>query len=235
MSPTTPDLSDITCPCGSGKRFPTCHGVGSPLVPPPQLAGAVIARKLDLACGQNCRAGYEGVDRWSGAQHVVNLFRFPWPFADSSVAELNCSHFLEHVPMIETDARGEPVPFGEGVDLLFRMMDECYRILAPGGWMDIVVPNARHNRGYQDPTHRRFFVQETFYYFNKQFRDINKLDHYGVACDFGLNVNPIVDQALTLRHPEAATRMITHEWNRVLDWQARLQSLKTSAVLSRNP
>ncbi len=113
------------------------------------------------------------------------------------------------------------------------MMDECYRILVPGGWMDIVVPNARHNRGYQDPTHRRFFVQETFYYFNKEFRDINKLDHYGVTCDFGLNVNPIVDQALTLRHPEAATRMIQHEWNRVLDWQARLQSKKTSVVLSK--
>jgi predicted SAM-dependent methyltransferase len=230
---TTSTTDSVTCPCGSGKRFAICHGVGSPLVPPPQLAGGVVTRKLDLACGQNCRAGYEGVDRWPKAQHVVNLFRFPWPFADSSVAELNCSHFIEHIPMIEVDDMGEPVPFGEGIDLFLRFFDECYRILVPGGWMDVATPNARHNRAYQDPTHRRFIVQETFFYVNKEFRDINKLDHYGVRCDFGISVNPCVDQALTLRHPETAARMINHEWNRVLDWQARLLSKKTPATAGK--
>lgn len=192
----------------------------------PDLDPALVSRKLDLACGQNCRAGYEGVDRWPKAQHVVNLFRFPWPFATSSVAELHCSHFVEHIPMLEVDDMGEPVPFGEGVDLFFRFFDECYRILVPGGRLDVITPCARNDRAFQDPTHRRFIVAQTFLYLAKEFRDVNKLDHYGVECDFGVSVNPIVDQALTLKHSEVAARMMTHEWNRVMDWTATLVSKK---------
>jgi hypothetical protein len=112
------------------------------------------------------------------------------------------------------------------VDLLFRFFDEAYRILAPDGWMDVITPCARNNRAFQDPTHRRFIVAETFLYLARKFRDLNKLDHYGVTCDFGVDVNPVVDQALTLRHPEASSRMMQHEWNRVIDWQAKLQAKK---------
>lgn len=191
-----------------------------------ELGHDPVTRKLDLACGQNCRAGFEGVDRWSGAAHVVNLFRFPWPFADSSVAELHCSHFIEHIPMIEVDPAGTPVPFGEGVDLFFRFFDECHRILVPGGWMEVITPCARNDRAFQDPTHRRFIVAQTFLYLAKEFRVINKLDHYGGTCDFGITVNPIIDQTLMLKHPQVAERMMSHEWNRVQDWQARLQCKK---------
>jgi hypothetical protein len=217
------------CPCGSGRPLADCHGKGAPVIAPlpVQLAPDTVTRKLDLACGQSPREGFEGVDRWEGAQHRVNLFKFPWPFGDSSVAELHCSHFIEHIPMIEVYPEdGTPVHYGEGVDLFLRFFDECFRILVPGGWMEVTCPCARHNRAYQDPTHRRFIVSETFLYLSKEFRVVNKLDHYGVQCDFGVSVNPIVNQELTLKHAEVSNRMMTHEWNRVLDWQARLQSKK---------
>jgi len=189
-------------------------------------APAPVTRKLDLACGQNVREGFEGVDRWEGAQHVVNLMKFPWPFDDSSVLELNCSHFVEHIPMVEVDDAGRVVPFGEGKDLLFRFFEECYRILVPDGFMHVAVPCHRNDRAFQDPTHRRFIAGQTFLYLSDEWRKLNRLDHYGVSCNFGCDVQPIVDVALTLRHAEYAQNVMTHDWNRVIDWQVKLKALK---------
>lgn len=45
--------------------------------------------RLDLACGQNPREGFEGVDLWAGATHRVNLLRFPWPWQDGEADELH--------------------------------------------------------------------------------------------------------------------------------------------------
>ena len=44
--------------------------------------------KLDLGCGQRKQEGYEGVDivPGEGIDHIVDLFQFPWPFADRSVS-----------------------------------------------------------------------------------------------------------------------------------------------------
>lgn len=214
-----------SCPCGADKPFDECHGA-VPSVITPTLAGPVITRKLDLAGGQNVREGFEGVDRWPGSKHVVNLFKFPWPFEDNSVAELNCSHFVEHIPMIEVDGFGNPVPFGEGVDLMFRFFDECHRILVPDGFMQVVVPNGRSNRGFQDPTHRRFFVAETFLYLAAEWRKMNKLDHYGVTSDWAVNVVPTVPGDFNALHPEVQQRRMNHEWNVVIDWVAQIKAIK---------
>lgn len=188
--------------------------------------------KLDLGAGQNPREGFEGVDLCEGSKHRVNLFRFPWPFDTSSVDEIHTSHFLEHVPMEQVDDSGLPVNPGEGQDLLFKLMDECYRILKPNGVITIIVPNARSNRGFQDPTHRRFFVAETFLYFFKEWRAVNKLDHYNVKCNFGSvgdgqpDVAPIIPIEANAWAPEVQQRRFTGEWNVIMDWMARLKALK---------
>jgi hypothetical protein len=129
------------------------------------------------------------------------------------VDELHCSHFIEHIPMA-TDPAGK--------DLLFAFFDECFRILKPSGRMTVLCPNARSNRAFQDPTHRRFIVAETFLYLHKPWRVANKLDHYQVDCDFHVQCDPIVPTELTLLHPEAQARRFTESWNVILDWQAVL-------------
>lgn len=170
--------------------------------------------KLDLACGDNKKEGFTGVDitQTSSTDVVWDLMKFPWPWVDESVDEIHCSHFVEHLPMVEV----------EGKDLFFKFFDECHRILKPEGTMTVIVPNARCNRAFQDPTHRRFIVAETFLYLSKEWRDLNKLSHYNVQCDFSCNVDPIVPQELTLLHPEAQARRFNGEWNTILDWQAKL-------------
>jgi hypothetical protein len=175
------------------------------------------------------RHGFEGVDIWPGAQHVVDLLKFPWPFEDNSVSEILCSHFMEHVPMVNVDDFGNPVTHG-GQDLWFRVMDECYRILIPGGFMKVIVPSARSNRAYQDPTHRRFFVEPTFMYLWAEWRRDQKLDHYNVKCDFGAQVMTTVDTLLNAKMPEVAQREMHSYWNSTVDFHATLQAFKPSRV-----
>lgn len=188
------------------------------------LARSVPTLKLDLACGQNPKADFEGVDVCAlpGVKHVVDLQRYPWPWPDNSVAELHSSHYIEHIPMEMID----------GQDAFFRFFDECYRILVPDGWMTVVCPCARSNRAFQDPTHRRFIVMETFFYLWKPWREQNGLSHYNVKCNFAGDVSPGVDaaiaQELQLRHPGATgpQQRFQESWNVVLDWHAKLKAIK---------
>lgn len=187
--------------------------------------------KLDLACGQRPREGFRGVDKYAlGEIEHVDLLQFPWPWANDSVDELHCSHFLEHIPARETEERdvdaGTYTPPWLGKDLLCTFMDQCWRILKPGGLFTVVVPSARSNRGFQDPTHRRFFVAETFLYFNKAWRESQGLQHYLGICDFEVQVDPIIPIALTVLTPEAQQRRFNEHWNTVLDFQARLTCRK---------
>lgn len=187
--------------------------------------------KLDFGCGQVPREGFEGVDLYApNATHRVDLWKFPLPWADNSVDEIHCSHFLEHLPMREVEERDltqkHLASEYEGKDFLFAFMDEVYRILKPGGVMTVVVPNARSDRAFQDPTHRRFFVEFTFGYFWEEARKANGLDHYRVNCNFSSNVVPIIPSELAVLSPEAQQRRFRENWNTVLDWSVTLVSLK---------
>lgn len=206
-------------------------------------AAARSELKLDLGCGQNPREGFEGVDLYGEkAKHRVDLFRFPWPWADNSVDEINCSHFLEHVPAREVEMRDiagltlsesgrylEPLSDVQksflGQDMLFAFMDEVYRILKVDAFINIVVPSGRSDRAFWDPTHRRFFMQQTFLYFNHDWRKINGLQHYRIKCNFNFDVNPTFMQEEGTKSPEALQYRYIHLWNVTADWVAKLKRL----------
>lgn len=227
------------------------HGparLGPPQAAEPPIATPDVTLKLDLGCGHNCMPDFEGVDfvdvkggpildaegkptdkMHPDVKHVVDLFRFPWPWADGSVLEVHCSHFVEHLPMIEVDHEGNQVAYGKGQDLFLRWFDELYRVLHPDGVATIVVPSGRSNRAFQDPTHRRFLVEESFAYLAKEWRDAQRLDHYNVKCNFGVNVNQSIPRELQLMHEESARRHIINYWNTTIDLWVKLKPLKVSS------
>jgi hypothetical protein len=189
--------------------------------------------KLDLGCGQTPKEGFEGVDRYAAdAAHKIDLFKFPWPWADNSVEALHCSHFLEHIPAREVEERdlraGADRERWLDQDMLCAFMDECWRVLQHEGTLQVVVPCGRSNRGFQDPTHRRFFVEESFAYFWKEWRDANKLDHYLFrgGCNFVCNVIPGVPEEIALRSAEAQGNAIRKDWNAVADWHVTMKAIK---------
>lgn len=183
--------------------------------------------KLDLACGQRPRAGFTGVDLYADGCERVDLLTFPWPWADASVDEVVCSHFIEHIPMVYLDKDNrEHARAGEGrKDAFFAFFDELYRVLKPGGRVEIVVPYLRSTRAFQDPTHRRFICEDTFLYLMAEWRKANGLDHYGPSCNFlfapGSPVR-IVDQMESIRHQDVVAQRMAGLWNIIQDLKVEL-------------
>lgn len=181
--------------------------------------------RLDLGCGQNKRDGFIGVDIWDGenVDMVCDLFRFPWPFDDDTVEEVVASHVVEHIP------HWRPW-FPAGRDGLFLFMDEIWRICRHDAKVEIVHPYAFSGRAFQDPTHERYINDATWWYFNRQWREQQRLNHYPVNCDFEFTVGNSwmrpekwSDQA---RHPDAVAEAAMTNINIVADLAVTLRAIK---------
>jgi SAM-dependent methyltransferase len=123
--------------------------------------------RLDLACGENCAEGFDGVEieQLEGVKYVHDLTTFPWPFETDSVDEVRCSHYLEHLDGDEQMA----------------FMVELHRILKPGSGALITTPFGGHARAYQDPTHKREVWFESYFIYGREYRVVNKLQHWKYA------------------------------------------------------
>lgn len=121
-----------------------------------------------------------------GVDMAIDLFRFPWPFADGEVEEVYSAHFFEHVP----------------AKLRARFMDEVWRICKPGAQVTIICPHWDSVRAIQDFTHEwPPIAAESFLYFNAQVRKDSGLEHMGITCDFDLSTgrDPIGDLIMVLK------------------------------------
>lgn len=84
--------------------------------------------RIDIGCGtpEQKYPGCIGLDiNPLNEPDIVHDCNEPLPFADESVEFINSDNSLEHVL--------RP----------FELLCEMYRVLAPGGWVRLVVPNAR--------------------------------------------------------------------------------------------
>lgn len=139
--------------------------------------------KLDLGCGKNKREGFTGVDclDFEGVDVVCNLGAGTWPWADGSVEEVHCSHFVEHLNGSER----------------IHFVNELYRVLQPGGKAQIIVPHWGSCRAYGDLTHQWPPVSEFwFYYLDKDWRAANAPHNVDYSCDFaatwGYSLHPSI-------------------------------------------
>lgn len=145
---------------------------------------------LDVGCGTNKEQGWIGMDSVDapGVDVVHSMVKFPWPFEDNSIWHIRCVHVMEHVPMTCMCCEDQ-------VDPLFRILDEFWRILEPGGKVRIVSPHASNTlRAWRDPTHRRAITEETFHYANAGKRVEWGVSHYPVACDFQVSYGFVTDE-----------------------------------------
>lgn len=167
--------------------------------------------KINLACGQMRQEGFIGIDkiRTDATDIVLDLEEYPWPIPDNCVDELACSHFVEHVRDL--------VPF----------MDDLYRIMK-SPWVNkdgekitskvtIVCPYYSSMRAMQDPFHIRPISEASFLYYNKDWRDANKLDHYGIVSNFDFSYGYQVVPEWANRSQEARDFAIRHYNNVITD------------------
>ena len=126
---------------------------------------------LDLGCGKFPRNPY-GRSRLCGLDvrpapadvefehRVANLSLQPIPWPDNEFASVSAFDFIEHIPRLlpTADGRDTTFPF---IDL----MNEVWRVLAPGGRFYAVTPTFPHPHAFTDPTHVNFITDKTHEYF----------------------------------------------------------------------
>src|SRR5260370_38307918 len=107
---------------------------------------------LDVGCGIHKQPGSIGIARnpASRADVLVDLDRFPYPFADSSFDRLTASHVIEHV------------------DDVIRSMEEFHRLVRGGGTVRIETPHYTDFSSWCDPTHRHHLNTFSFRYFGEK-------------------------------------------------------------------
>ena len=84
----------------------------------------------------------------AGVDFVVEL-PTPLPLADGSVGVIRAVDFLEHV----SDK--------------IALINELYRVLAPGGLLLSQTPSTDGRGAFQDPTHVAFYNENSFWYYTE--------------------------------------------------------------------
>lgn len=107
-----------------------------------------------------------------------------WPWADDSVEEIHASHFMEHLDAMER----------------IHFVNECYRILKPGGQARIIVPHWNSCRSMGDLTHKFPLVTEMFfYYLDFHWRKNNAPHNNFYICNFACSWGYSLHQSLLVR------------------------------------
>jgi hypothetical protein len=131
-----------------------------------------------------------------------DLLKFPWPYADASVESVSCIHKLEYIP-----ARLR-IPF----------MEELYRILIPSGKVTVIACYWTSPRSIQDPAVEwPPLAEQSFLYFNKGWRENNKLPPIKADFDFGYGYS--VEPEVAGRNQESQAFWIKHYLNTATDLQ----------------
>lgn len=211
--------------------------------------------KLDLGCGKNKREGFLGVDsiKFDTVDFQANLAGKHWNFdrsvkeingvelvekeavqgvpvmywtlPDNSVDEAHCSHFIEH---LEAQER-------------IWFVNELHRVLKPGAFITLIVPDWASDRAYGDMTHKWPPVSGFwFFYLNRDWRlgvegqfpgnaphDDISYNPYGYDCDFDAGwghgtVSHYVNAPVDTLNEERKAHHSTHFINFRTDLMARL-------------
>jgi ubiquinone/menaquinone biosynthesis C-methylase UbiE len=164
--------------------------------------------KLDIGCGNKKKEGFLGVDALSlqGVDFVMDVRNTPWPWADNSVDEVFCSHFVEHL------SGDERITF----------FNELWRVLKPGATAEVITPNWSHACAYGDPTHKWPPMSHWYLsYLNKQWRE-SMVAHVGYTCDFTSSYGFSVDPGFSAQSQEQLRANVTHAVNVAMELRAVL-------------
>jgi len=146
-------VREFTLPYGARRVYEDCWRPVLAAVAPP-LDYKAGERKLLLGAGRVRKAGYTHHDRdglYPDIDVAHDLTVFPWPWADSSWDYVEAVDVLEHLACDFT-----------------LVMDELWRITAPGGYLMVHGPEVGSWQHTADPTHVRGFTLDSFDYWTER-------------------------------------------------------------------
>lgn len=142
--------------------------------------------KLNLGCSDDQKPGWTNVDMAPPADVIADL-NIKWPWEDSTVDVIYAHDCFEHLQNPEHPGnRGK-----------IWAMNEAWRVLKPGGVLDLAVPclilsDGKINPGaFADPTHVSFWTTDDKYYFCEEWNnpqgERGRLGPaYGIKAVFGI-------------------------------------------------
>jgi SAM-dependent methyltransferase len=132
----------------------------------------VSNRYLHALVGEWCRrselprvdvGGFNAPEGYIAASGKTGFdLRAKWPFADSSVGCIRAYDFLQRVPQCAPGCKHDTPRCPIGV------MNEIYRVLAPGGWLLTATPSTSGRGAFQDPTNCSYWNGNSFWYYTKE-------------------------------------------------------------------
>jgi len=126
---------------------------------------------LDLGCGKFPRNPYGRTRRYgvdirelpvstSFESRVANLALEPIPYVNGMFGSVSAFDFIEHIPRVLAVDGGRRTSFP-----FILLMNEIWRVLAPGGRLYAVTPAFPKPEAFVDPTHVNIITSRTHEYF----------------------------------------------------------------------
>lgn len=124
------------------------------------MSNDVEALKINLGAGTDQFEGYTNVDflHLPGIDVVHNLLHFPYPFKYNYATNIKAVDVIEHLPNFTKNDK----------PMVIEFIEECHRILRPGGELYIQTPGYNAEFLWQDPTHVRGFHIKTMDLFDPE-------------------------------------------------------------------
>lgn len=122
-------------------------------------------KKIHLGCGREILPGFINLDSvpLPGVDVVHNLAKMPWPFENGVADEIILVHVLEHLPNT------------------IAVMEELWRISAPGAKIMLRVPYWNSRDFITDPTHVKAFNEHSFDFFDPDSKACQLRSYYSKA------------------------------------------------------
>lgn len=168
--------------------------------------------KLHLGCGRNILPGFLNLDvaPLPGVDIVFDLSQCQTkqiPLADNSVGEFLASHLLEHIR--------EPL----------HLMQELYRVAAPGAKALFLTPYGSSDDAWEDPTHVRPYFLNSFQYFSQP---ANWRADYGYRGDWDVEAVTLVmrKEPYSSMGVSELLQVVREKRNCVLEMRTQLVAVK---------
>jgi SAM-dependent methyltransferase len=133
--------------------------------------------KINLGCGRQRKNGYHGVDLVQYVDKkgnemvdtILDIEKQFLPDANNSVEEILADNVLEHL--------------GDG---FIHALNECHRVLKTDGRLVGIVPVAGSKEDFQDITHKRHFIEESFGYLTGENKAMANRPSHPRYADYGV-------------------------------------------------
>lgn len=127
--------------------------------------------KINIGCGRDYREGWINIDISRDVKAEAYCDIRTWELQRNTDGNYDARIKDGEAELVYISGVLEQI--GEN-DHLIHALNECHRVLKPGGTIQIVVPNAKYAIAHRDPMDIRKFTPDTFRYFlqgTQEYRD----------------------------------------------------------------